>query len=137
MLSAALPISEGFPKWRSAEEEELEIALDWPMEGICFDIAHSAFWLGEWGARPLDVDEACMLARELIADAPTLIPIYRHRYIPDEPARDGNPVFSVYQSDIIYCGCDLGDYLDREFRRPSDHSPVVDVHVPFWSDLVS
>jgi hypothetical protein len=47
-------------------------------------------------------------------------------------------VFSVYQSDIIYYGRDLTDYLNREFRSPMDRSPIVGVRpVRFWSDLVS
>ena len=138
LLSAALPVSAGFPHWRSAPEEDLEDALDWPAEGICFDIQRNGFWLDAWGRRPLDLDEACSVAREHIAEAPTLIPIYGHRYLPDEPTEAGNPVFSVHQSDVIYYGLDLPDYLDREFGAPGNNGPIVGVRpVQFWSDLVS
>jgi hypothetical protein len=137
LLGAALPISVGFPDWRSAPEDDLEDALDWPAEGICFDIERNGFWLDAWGHRPLDLDEACIIARERIAEAPTLIPIYAHRYLPDKPTEPGNPVFSVYQSDIIYYGHDLLDFLDREFRTPADKPPIAGVRpVRFWSDLV-
>jgi hypothetical protein len=43
LLSAALPVSAGFPDWRSAADEDLEDALDWPAEGICFDIDRNGF----------------------------------------------------------------------------------------------
>lgn len=52
---------------------------------------------------------------ELVAAAPRLLPIYSHRYLLAEPCRAGNPVFSVYQSDIIVYGTDLRTYLLHEF----------------------
>jgi hypothetical protein len=138
LLAAALPVSPRFPDWRSALDEDLETALDWPAEGICFDVERNGFWLEAWGVRPLDSDEAGAIARERIAEAPTLIPIYGHRYIPDQPAGAGNPVLSVYQSDISYYGRDLPAYLDREFRPSRGRAPIADArHVPFWSDLIS
>jgi len=138
MLSVALPISKGFPDWRSAEAEDLETMLDWPADGICFDISHNAFWFDGWGDRPLDTDTACSNAREHIADAPVLIPVYRHRYIPAQPSVAGNPVFSVWQSDITYYGRDLTDYLNREFCASDHRAPVTGTRrVPFWSDLIA
>jgi hypothetical protein len=38
--------------------------------------------------------------------------------IPDDPHLEGNPVFSVHQTDIIYYGYDLEDYLRHEFDLP-------------------
>jgi hypothetical protein len=38
--------------------------------------------------------------------------------IPDEPNLAGNPVFSVHQTDIIYYGFDLADYLRHDFHIP-------------------
>jgi hypothetical protein len=138
MLATALPVAQGFPNWRAGPEEELEAMLDWPGEGICFDVERNGFWLDAWGVRPMNSDDACDIAREHIADAPTLIPIYAHRYIPDEPAKEGNPVFSVHQSDIIHYGRDLADYLQREFfRKESDRAPVVGARrIRFWTDLL-
>ncbi len=137
MLSVALPISPGFPDWRSDEPEELERILDWPADGICFDITNSDFWFDGWGERPFDTDEACELAREHIADAPALIPIYGHRYIPVHPALEGNPVFSVYQTDIIHSGRDLPGYLEREFRATRTNEPITEArYIPFWSELL-
>ena len=34
--------------------------------------------------------------------------------MPDRPHLNGNPVLSVYQTDIVYYGFDLDDYLRHE-----------------------
>jgi hypothetical protein len=137
MLAVALPVSNGFPGWRSPEREELETKLDWPAHGVCFDITNNGFWFDGWGERPLATDEACQVARDFIAEAPVLIPIYGHRYIPAQPALAGNPVFSVYQTDIIHYGRDLPDYLEREFRATRSHKPVAEARqIRFWSKLL-
>jgi hypothetical protein len=138
LLAAALPVSPGFPNWRSAEDDDLEAALDWPAEGICFDVERNGFWDRDWGVRPLDSDQACDIARERVADAPTLVPVYARRYISEHPAEAGNPVLAIDQTDITYCGRDLSDYLEREFRPRRDRGPIVTARaVPFWSALVS
>ncbi len=72
--------------------------------------------MDEWGPRPAALEEACQTASGLIEKAPKLIPIYGHRMMPDEPEQPGNPVFSVHQTDIIYYGFDLADYLRHEFH---------------------
>jgi hypothetical protein len=91
-----------------------------------------------WGARPSELAEALSVARAQVTAAPRLIPIAGHRYLPAEPVVAGNPVLSVYQSDIIYYGDDLATFRRCEFRQ----LPYADaVHatvrrVRFWSDLV-
>ena len=42
--------------------------------------------------------------------------------MPDASHWEGNPVLSVYQTDIIYYGYDLEDYLRHEFDLP-DRKP--------------
>ena len=111
----ALPVSEGFVSWRSADESEILKMLSWPSEGICFDIEFNRFWIEEWGPRPEQLKDAISIARKFIDKAPLLIPILAHRYIPAEPNESGNPVFSVYQTDIIYFGRDFNEYLENEF----------------------
>lgn len=44
------------------------------------------------------------------------------------------PVFSVHQTEAIFYGDNLLDYVAREFRMPPLH-PSERTHVPFWSDL--
>jgi hypothetical protein len=138
LLHTRLPCSESFPDWRNGERGELQSRLDWPAENICFDVEHAGFWLPDWGPRPASLAEALRLVRDLVANAPKLIPIYAHRYLPDEPALPGNPVLSVYQTDIIYYGEDLGRYLDTEFAGLTHDILLKDVReIRFWSSLVA
>jgi len=115
-LQTALPRGPQFPNWRAGDERVLREWLDLPRQGILFDIEHNGFWLPEWGPRPDSLIEAFAVASEIIGAAPRLIPVYAHRMMPDEPHLDGNPVFSVHQTDIIYYGFDLADYFRHEFQ---------------------
>jgi len=135
-LQTALPCSPRFPNWRSAEEAELRGWLDAPREGVLFDV-ECGFWWSAWGPRPDDHGHAVDLARMELSALPPLIPVYGHRYLPSEPHRSGNPVFSVYQTDVIYYGADLEKYLavefgKQEFTREATESGV---RVPFWTEL--
>jgi len=138
-LKFALPISHGFVNWRTDDEDSIVKSLLWPYIGICFDIAHNSFWLKEWGERPASVEDAYAIARKAVDDAPTLIPINFHRYIPDRPRKSGNPVFSVFQTDIIYYGANLGDHIENEFSfhfGRSDTNPTGEIReIEFWSQF--
>jgi hypothetical protein len=140
LLMFALPISHGFINWREASENIISERLSWPYEGMCFDIEHNVFWVEEWGQRPASLDEAFSIARNAVERAPTLIPICGHRYIPDRPNEAGNPVYSVYQTDIIYYGGDLAEYLENEFSyyfgRSGYNLKKEIKHIDFWSQLV-
>jgi len=140
-LSMGLPISGAWLDWRNAPHCKIRERMDWPVEGICFDIEHNEFWLDEWGMRPSQLRDALAFARKMLEDAPRLIPINAHRYMPDRPARAGNPVLSVYQTDVIYYGNDLLDYLAGECRERFSgtvHSDRVEPRlVKFWSKLVT
>jgi hypothetical protein len=138
-LMFALPASSGFLNWRKAEEAEIIKSLMWPCIGICFDIERNSFWMEEWGERPSTLEDALAIARKAIESAPTLIPINGHRYIPERPDEAGNPVFSVYQTDIIYYGADLADYLENEFSyyfgRAEYRLEGEVKQIEFWSHL--
>src|SRR5262249_25570279 len=141
-LMFALPVSNGFVDWRNGDRGQIHNQLSWPYEGMCFDIKHNAFWLDDaWGKRPSELTEACAIAKLAIDQAPRLIPVAGHRYIPDAPCEEGNPIFSVYQTDIIYYGRDLFEYLENEFgyyffghARYQISEPVK--QITFWSELV-
>jgi hypothetical protein len=136
LLQYVLPVADAFPNWRDASEESLRSRLAWPADGICFDIEHAGFWMAEWGLRPADLATACQIARREIAKAPKLIPIYAHRYIPDEPHLAGNPIFSVYQTDIIYYGRDLAHYFANEFASPRPPWVAVSARpIRFWDQV--
>lgn len=138
LLSEGLPLGRRFPDWREPESDSIRAQLDWPFNGIAFDIEHKAFWLEGWGARPSDLTDALRIGRSHVAAAPRLIPVAGHRYLPAEPPLPGNPVFSVYQTDIIYYGDDLAAYLRCEFNRLPYEDAVHDGvrRIRFWSDLV-
>jgi hypothetical protein len=137
VLQYALPLGKEFPNWRHGEEEDLRKRLSWPLESLCFDVEHNVLWLASWGPRPPDVGDAVARCQQLVADAPPLVPIFSHRYIPSEPFSEGNPVLSVYQSDIIYMGNDLADYFHNEFHVPRPSSvAAVPGQVRFWDEIV-
>lgn len=137
LLADGLPVGARFPDWRRDAEDELRSLLDAPVDGVLFDVERNGAWLLSWGERPADAAHALAIARERLADAPPLIPVYSHRYLPSEPERAGNPVLSVHQSDIIVYGDDLASYLAKEFGVPSpDAAPGSARHIRVWSDLV-
>lgn len=139
-LSLGLPISSSWVDWRKSDEKTIRSRMDWPLEGICFDIEHNAFWLDEWGEKPNNLNAAFEIARLHVHRAPTLIPIFSHRYVPAEPHLAGNPIFSVHQTDIIYYGTDLMDYLQNEFSDYFGRSGYtltgIPRTIPLWSMLV-
>ena len=137
-LSEGLPLGKGFPNWREPNSKAIRGQLDWPFEGMAFDITNNVFWLDAWGARPPGLTDALEVARAKVAEAPRLIPVVGHRYLPAEPEEAGNPVLSVYQTDIIYYGDDLATYLRCEFHRLAYSDAVHDGlrRIRFWSDLI-
>ncbi len=111
--------------------------MAWPFEGLLFDVEENGLWWSEWGERPAKEDERAEVLRDVLSRAPKLIPIFGHRYLPATPLQAGNPVFSVYQSDIIHFGADLLDYIDREENglgpKGLDGNPR---EIDFWSEMV-
>lgn len=121
--------------WRT-DDQQIRDMLAWPLEGLLFDVENAALWWPEWGSRPDKPGERAEVLAEVVNKAPKLIPLISHRYLPSEPHEAGNPVFSVYQSDVIYYGSDLADYFEREFDDPRwpITSPIKPIR--FWSELV-
>jgi hypothetical protein len=119
------------------DEVAIRRMMAWPFEGLLFDVENNGLWLSEWGERPTDSSGREEILQSVVSQAPKLIPLIAHRYLPAEPHEPGNPVFSVYQADVIYYGANLADYFEREFlgygHRPWTGSIK---HIPFWSDLV-
>ncbi len=136
-LSLALPVSKDWINWRNPESSHIQKAFDWVYDGFYFDIEHNDFWLNGWGEKPIDLQESFLIAKQMIDEAPKLIPIRGHRYIPEFPNERNNPVFSVYQTDIIYYGNNLWNYFENEFSyyfKKSTYQinePVKQIN--FWS----
>ena len=143
LLSEVLPCgsatwrADQWPDWRSGTTAELQHLLAGPIDGVVFDVRHNSFSPDSWGERPPLDDEAEAQAREDLAAVPRLVPIFGHRYLPAEPAIHDPPVFSIHQTDVIYYGRDLADYLARELgvRRTPPVEVEASRRVRFWSDL--
>ena len=136
-LSYAVPVGKNFPDWYSIKSTELLEIIRWPLKGILFDIQHDQFWPEDWGVKPTLLDEALMVAKTEISKVPPLIPIYAHRFIPSEPSLEGNPILSVYQTDIVYYGHDLPSYFSNEFGVPNPYVEAESYRViRFWTDII-
>ncbi|AXO78884.1 hypothetical protein DZC78_00260 [Olleya aquimaris] len=144
LLQTELPVSSGFVHWRyginsEKGKQEIENRLNWPLEGMLFDIKNNSFWLDKWGIKPSDYKEQKKIAINELAKQPKLIPIYSHRYLASEPNEVTNPIFSVHQMDIIYYGNDLMDYFSNEFNieLPISFGKIKEPkRIRFWSDIV-
>jgi len=156
----SLDVSEG-PSFYNWQTEATEIArmLNWPLEGLLFDVEHN-LWLDGWGPKPDTLEARLNRVTELVAAAPRLIPIYSHRYVLDYPLPNPhhNLVLSVNQSDIIVYGYTLRNYLltelypfisadtmhnlraqriDSLFEETVDCTSEVLSSIPFWGELIS
>lgn len=120
--------------WRS-DDQGIRSALKRPLEGLLFDLENNDLWWPEWGERPASAAGRAAILTSIVNAAPRLIPLYSHRYIPETPQEAGNPVFSIMQSDVIYYGANLTDYIANEIGRLQPVGPVR--NIPFWSELVS
>lgn len=142
-LQTQLPVSNKFVNWRLAlkspdESNHIKARLAWVLDGMLFDVKNKNFWWHEWGEKPDNLSEHFDIAKRHFKKYPKMIPIYSHRYIPSSPNQSGNPVFSIYQTDIIYYGNDLASYLAHEFgfKLPKAlNTPDEPKRIVFWSDL--
>lgn len=137
----ALPVSERFPVWNDYSDnniKQIKALISQPIKGVLFDVENNNFWLKQWGDKPLDLITAKNVCIALIQKAPKLIPIFSHRYMPQINGIENPPVISIVQTDIIYYGYDLEEYLLNEFTRKyiitqhDDFPPI-----PIWSDIIN
>lgn len=136
-----LPMGRGFINWRETSEENIKSIknrLEWPLDGMLFDIENNSFWFAEWGERPAELQTALQICKDKLKEVPKLIPVFSHRFIPSFPHERNNPIFSVYQTDIIYYGENLGEYFKVEYNE-KDHSEIQYdeiIKINFWSELL-
>ena len=136
-LSAALPVGNSWPDWRSAPRRSLQQRLQLPVEGILFAVEWREFWGGGWGVRPARMKDALRSANYHLARAPRLVPVHSNRYLPAGRGTSGHPVLSVYQTDVICYASDLFVYTERAFEGVDPEladGPTSTVE--FWSDLI-
>jgi hypothetical protein len=122
--------------WILSDPGMIQRLLDWPFDAFWFDVVHKGVWWSTWGDKPASLDGQRAWLKTVFARVPKLIPLFGHRFIPEAPYERGNPVFSVYQTDVIYYGANLQDWLDRE-RDAYDKKPWPQIKaIPFWSEAV-
>jgi hypothetical protein len=124
--------------WLGAPEEKIRDALAWPLEGFLFDVEQGLWW-PDWGEMPEALPAREEKLRAIFAEAPKLIPVCGHRYIPETPHESGNPIFSVYQMDVIHYGANLEHYVAQEnvaaHEAQTPWPPLKPI--PFWSRAVA
>ena len=134
--------------WRK-DDEAINDALNWPLEGLLYHVEESSLWLDSWGGRSGEVADVRKKVAQLVAAAPKLIPITGHRYLLANSLETGNSVLSVYGTDIIIYGSNLKNFLLLEFSSllGLDYHVVAEganagitqekiSAIPFWGELM-
>jgi hypothetical protein len=135
-----------FYNWQT-DTTSIQAAYEWLVQGLVFAIQWNNLWLPAWGAKPSTLEAQEAQVRDLVTTAPKLIPVFGHRYLLAEPCEAGNPVFSMYQSDMIIYGEDLRSYFLEEFgnlvgegRPLHDHQRQIPLEpyraLPFWGEIL-
>ncbi len=141
LLRTLLPVSNSFYDWTDytiSNTEKIKKMISWPIEGALFDVENNDIWLKSWGNKPLDLKSRLSIARNNMEKVPKLIPIYSHRYVASLPNEENNPIYSVYQTEVIFYGENIWDYFEVEFSKKK-HSEI-DISkikkVPFWHEMI-
>lgn len=139
--SIGIPVSSGFYNWRNTNEENTQLIkniLKSPIKGLKSDLEAGDFWCEDWGGKPVVLEEAENRLLMYYNDAPKMIPIYSHRYMPYIPKVTEIPVFSIMQSDIVLYGENLISYFEVEFglKKYNDILQANFRHIDFWSNLL-
>lgn len=138
-LMEGLPISKGFYNWRNVEQDNINFIkkiITLPIETID-ELAEEIYWCDDWGEEPENEMDIAKKVREKLRNAPKLLPIYAHRYMPmllDEQP----PVVSIHNMDIIYYGENLEDYFQVEFGKKNQNEISFEniKPIPFWSEIM-
>jgi hypothetical protein len=129
------------------DDDYIENACSWPLDGLLFDVESNDVWLPAWGERQESKDERRIHLSRLVDAAPKLVPVSQHRYLAHAPAAPkGYVVLSVWQTDIITYGVDLrsfllnelsgliGKWIDWGQARTTTNNVIGSI--AFWGDLV-
>lgn len=100
-------------------------------------MAEEVYWCDDWGEEPEDEAVISKKVRERLKEAPKLLPIYAHRYMP-MISDENPPIISIHDLDIIYYGKNLEDYLYVEFGNKTQNEIEFEniTPIPFWSDIM-
>lgn len=138
-LMEGVPISDGYYNWRNLKEDNIEYIKRVIYNPIKYieEYPEEVDWYREWGEEPECFSDRVQIVKKRLMDAPTLLPIYAHRYIPvylDE----NPPVISVMGVDIIFYGENLAEYFKVEFgeKKHTEINCQKINPIPFWSDII-
>lgn len=134
LLSLGVPVGDGWIDWRGPDDAIRE-RLQAPVAGLLFDVVNNGFWPASWGSRPADPEVAAQRALARLLEWPRLVPLFGHRYLPPGPYASPSPVLSVVQSDVIRYGCDLLQWVRREFFGVPLPPPTPGPDIEYWSRL--
>ena len=135
LLGIGVPVGDGWLDWRHDPDEKVRERLRAPVDGLLFDVTHNEFWPASWGERPADGEAATERAATVLAGWPRLLPLFGHRYLPAGPYPTPSPVLSVVQSDVIWYGSDLLEWVQREFLGVPLPGHTARPEIANWSRL--
>jgi hypothetical protein len=135
MLGLVTPLGDGWVDWRSTPPAQIRAMLAWPTEGVIWDARNNGFWPRAWGRKPKRSDDLDSAVLDHLSRVPRLIPLFGHRFMAAGPSQGSAPVFSVYQTDVIYYGENLPDYVAHELEISKRFTTGVHRAIPFWSAL--
>ena len=130
-----------FPRWNDftpSNVTRLRGRLAEPILWLRRDVTAGGFWVRTWGDRPTDPDAAAERFDRLAEEAPRLIPLSGHRYVPSlsSAVPDDPPVFSSVGRDTIRYGADFGEWIGLEFREGAKKTTDGGMTIPFWDEVV-
>jgi hypothetical protein len=134
-LAGGLPLGQGWPDWRSPDRHAMRTLLNWPVDGLLFDVEHHGYWHSEWPERPVDPADALAVAHAALSRWPVLVPLHGTYYLPAGPDLFGHPVLDVFRSAVRPLGADLADWVEQSFvagASTRDPKPTVE----FWTTLI-
>lgn len=139
LLMTVLPVSTGFYNWRNTEISNIDFIKSVIYQPVKYidEMPHEIYWCEQWGEEPKDEDTFNNEVRKRLKQAPKLIPIFLHRYMPILEEADP-PVLSIHGSDIIFMGKNLKDYMNVEFGYKKQNEIQFSNIKPirFWTDLM-
>jgi hypothetical protein len=89
LMRCRRPLLTGGFDWLKTSPSEIQRALEWPFEGLWFDVQENGLWWPEWGVKPKALFDQVKKLGEVVAKAPKLIPLHGHRYLPEIPNERG------------------------------------------------
>jgi hypothetical protein len=135
LLALVTPLVDSWPDWRAGMTEQMKRSLAWPADGVIWDAHNNDFWPNAWGRKPKHPDELDAAILQQLAQVPKLVPLFGHRFMAAGPSQGGAPVFSVYQTDVVYYGENLPSYMAHELDIPKRYETGIQRKIPFWSNL--